>query len=87
MKHYTHYSEGRKEIDLHERRHLILTNRKYFVEIHRLEKLLDEAHMRNGQYSQFIHIFKERYPSEYKDIVLEYKKSHEPDHGGLPKEI
>lgn len=39
-----------------------------------VSRLVDEAHMRNGQYGHFINTFIERYPSQYADIVEEYKK-------------
>lgn len=73
-------------IDLRERQRIIEVNRRYMVEVSRLERLLDDAHVRNGEYNLFVHMFKERYPNEYKDIVLEYKKSHSLNHGGLQNE-
>jgi hypothetical protein len=86
---YSHYGTGARckssneHQDLRELGYFVALNRKNFVEIHRLEKLLDEAHFRNGQYGRFVEIFKNRYPSQYADVVEEFKKVTEPNNGGL----
>jgi hypothetical protein len=88
---YSHPSTGtrfkssseRQEADLRQVKHLITVNRKHQVDIARLERHLDEAHFRNGQYSNFIEILKNRYPSQYVDVVEEFNKVTEPDNGGL----
>ena len=83
---YSHHGTGtrRKSVyehqDLRELGYFVSLNRKNFVEICKLEKNLDEAHFRNRQYAQFVEIFKNRYPSQYVDVVEEFTKltkSHE----------
>lgn len=54
---------------------LIGLNKEYLVSIANLERNLDEAHFRNGQYFKLFQIFENRYPGQHKDVMTEYNKS------------
>lgn len=71
---YTHHGTG-AHTDLRPIQHFITVNRKHQVDIAKYERMIDEAHFRNGQYAQFIELFKNRYPSQYVDVVEEYERN------------
>ena len=70
----TRFKSSHEHQDLRQIQHFVAVNRKYFVEVNKLERLLDEAHHRNNQYTRFVEVFKNRYPSQYKDVVEEFNK-------------
>lgn len=65
-------------IDLKERRNFLTEAQTYQLAIAKLERLWDASNINIGMYRNFIATFKNRYPSEYQDIIQEYNQRNEP---------
>jgi len=62
------------DLDLSARANLIKRNQAHMVEVSKLERLVDEAHLNNGNYFHFIETFKKLFPREYKSVVKLFNK-------------